>query len=210
MANAPLHSVEIRACSKNFTWLGKDETVKSKFLADLQEMLQALPVIGLACVIDRHGYNKRYIEKYGRERWMLCKSAFTIAVERAVKHAMQQNRKLRVFVEKCSKSDDRTVAGYYEALKNDGHCFDQSSASKYSPLIEANYHETLYDFKTKEKSSRLMQIADIYLWPICMGGYPEKNHPYAFLMRNNKLIECLLAPHEIETKGSKYFCFDGI
>ncbi len=209
MGDAPMHSVEIRACSKNFAWLGKDENIKSTFLNDLQLMLTALPVIGLACVIDRPGYNKRYVEKYGRERWMLCKSAFTIAAERAVKHAMDQNRKLRIFVEKCSKQDDKVVAGYYRALKNDGHGFNQGNAAKYAPLTNTNYRETLYEFRIKAKSSRLMQIADIYLWPMCMGGYSRSNHPYNLLLQEKKLIECHIPVGEIEARGSKYYCFDG-
>lgn len=208
LGDAPLHSVEIRACSRNFKWLGKDEEVKQKFFSDLETMLFALPVIGLACVIDRPGYNKRYVEKYGREQWMLCKSAFTIAVERAVKHAMQLDRKLRVYVEKCSKTDDKVVADYYKALKANGHCFDQANAAKYAPLQTVIYQKTLYEFKTKEKSSRLMQIADIFLWPISMGGYHKENRPYTQLMQAGKLIECHLAPEELPARGSKYYCFD--
>jgi hypothetical protein len=45
--------------------------------------MRRAPALGLACVIDRPDYNHRYKEKYADERWSLCKTAFTIAVERA-------------------------------------------------------------------------------------------------------------------------------
>ena len=62
MGSTPLHSWEIRNSAKDFTWL---ETKKDAFLGDLQSALLALPVIGIACVIDRKGYNARYQERYG-------------------------------------------------------------------------------------------------------------------------------------------------
>ena len=65
------------------------------FYEDLYQLLRAAPVTGLACVIDRPGYNARYREKYGRQRWSLCKSAFTISVERAAKYARSLDCRLR-------------------------------------------------------------------------------------------------------------------
>jgi hypothetical protein len=51
------------------------------------ELMSASPFLGFACVIDRPGYNARYREKYGREQWSLCKTAFSELVERAAKYA---------------------------------------------------------------------------------------------------------------------------
>ena len=55
-------------------------------------------LVGLACVVDRPGYDARYREKYGRRQWHLCQTAFSIVVERAAKYARDSGRKLRVNV----------------------------------------------------------------------------------------------------------------
>jgi nicotinamide riboside kinase len=47
----------------------KGEAERQAFYESLYQMMKAAPVIGLACVIDRPGYNHRYLEKYGRDRW---------------------------------------------------------------------------------------------------------------------------------------------
>lgn len=208
LGDHPLHSWEIRGCHENFAWLGKDEVIRASFLEQLESLLFALPVTGLACVIDRPGYNKRYAEKYGRDRWMLCKTAFAIVVERAVKYAQSRDRKLRVYLERSSKVDDATVQSYYKSLKENGHCFDPETSAKYSPATEIDYQRTLYEFRTKAKSSRLMQIADLYLWPICMGGYTAENRAYRGLAQAGKLIEHHVAANDILTLGSKYSCFE--
>lgn len=208
LGDSPFHSYEIRGRHENFTWLGDDAKVCHKFLAELEQLLFKLPVIGLACVIDRPGYNHRYREKYGRERWSLCKTAFQVVVERAAKFSAERNRKLRVYVERTSKADDAILRGYYDSLKKTGHSFNQDTASKYNPLESLDYHQTLYDFKTKEKSSKLMQIADLFLWPMCIGGYDEGNRPYSALTAAGKLIDCQLGEELIGEKGIKYSCFD--
>jgi hypothetical protein len=208
MGVSPLHSTEIRGSNENFSWLGTSTATKSSFLNDLEQLLFSLPVIGLACTIDRPGYNARYREKYNRQRWALCKTAFSLAVERAAKHALQRERKLRVYVEKCSKKDDQVINGYYDALKEKGQCFNPETSSKYSPLTTKDFSSTLYEFRTKNKSSRLTQIADLYLWPICMGGYLASNRAYAGLRNAGKLIDTQLKLEEINIKGIKYSCFD--
>lgn len=208
LGNSPLHSYEIRGRHENFTWLGDDDVVRNKFIGELEQLLFALPVVGLACVIDRPGYNHRYREKYGNDRWSLCKTAFDVAVERAVKFSNQRGRKLRVYVERCSKADDALLLGYYKSLKDSGHSFNPKSASIYNPLASVDYAATLYDFKTKEKSSQLMQIADIYLWPMCIGGYDEGNRAYVALKAAGKLIDCVLPNESVAERGIKYSCFD--
>lgn len=208
MGTAPLHSCEIRGRHNNFTWLGIGDNTFAQFAADLESLLLALPVIGLACVVDRPGYNNRYREKYGRQRWSLCKTAFAVAVERATKYAMERNRKLRIYVERTDKSTDRIMNGYYEDMRSAGHWFDPKTAGKYSPALPEEYRRTLYEFKTKFKTSRLMQIADLYLWPMCMGGYDKGNKPYAKLIAAGKLIDCYIPAESITTLGIKYSCFD--
>lgn len=211
MGDAPLHSAEIRASSDNFKWLGPNGSpLKDAFCSDLNSLLCALPVTGLACVIDRPGYNARYTERYGRERWSLCRTAFTIAVERAVKLTKQRDRKLRVYVEVSSKADDAKLKEYYKALKETGHCFNSATAARYNPIPVDDYRATLYDFKTKMKTSRLTQIADLYLWPICMAGYDKKNRPYNNLRKAGRLIEYRLSETEAEILGTKYSCFESV
>lgn len=208
LGTSPLHSYEIRGQHENFTWLGVDRKVCNQFIHDLEQLLFSLPVTGFACVIDRPGYNHRYREKYGRKRWSLCKTAFDVVVERAVKFSNDRSRKLRVYVERCSKADDAILHGYYKSLKDSGHSFDKNSASIYNPLTSVDHAATLYEFRAKAKSSKLMQIADIYLWPMCIGGYDEGNRPYSALKRAGKLIDCILPGDLVAERGIKYSCFD--
>jgi hypothetical protein len=84
----PIHSVEVRGTTGGFSWLKELSPTESKeFYEDLYTLMREAPVIGMACVIDRPGYNDKYREKYGRQRWALCKTAFNVAVERAPRPA---------------------------------------------------------------------------------------------------------------------------
>ena len=112
----PLHSYDIRNKTHDFRWLvdlNRDE--HSRFMQDLTDLLVGLPVVGLACVIDRPGYDGRYREKHGREMWSLCKTAFTVVVERAVKFAQGKGARLRVMPERCSKQCDNALESYQKA-----------------------------------------------------------------------------------------------
>jgi hypothetical protein len=55
---------------------------------DISRFLSTIAVSGLACVVDRPGYDARYRDKYGRRLWHLCQTAFSIVVERAAKFAL--------------------------------------------------------------------------------------------------------------------------
>jgi hypothetical protein len=49
----PVHSVEVRARNKGFLWLERrPQRNKDIFYEDLYQLLKAVPVTGLACVID--------------------------------------------------------------------------------------------------------------------------------------------------------------
>jgi hypothetical protein len=211
--SAPLHSSEIRNRADNFLWLQELKVAQpdrfDQFNDDLRQFLGALPVLGLACVIDRPGYNRRYEEMYGAQRWRLCKSAFSMAVERAAKYARLIDRKLRVFPECCSKIDDGLLRDYFADLKSGGAPFSQATSSKYDPLSPVEFAETLYELRFKRKSSPLAQLADLFLWPLCMGGYSPNNRAYSSLVEDGKLIETALPPETWATIGTKYFCFEG-
>lgn len=207
----PLHSSEIRSHSKNFLWLGKlDENDKLRFYEELYQLMKSSMVIGLACVIDRPGYNTRYRELYGRDRWSLCRTAFGIVVERACKYAIQKDCKLRILPERSSKTDDDFLNSYYQDLKNDGHPFNSDNAAKYSPLSNNEFNHCLYELKFKYKSSPMVQIADLYLWPMSIGGYHKSNRPYQKLLNDRKLIDCHLQDEELKTRGIKYSCFEQV
>ena len=82
------------------------------------------------------------------------------------------------------------------------------AAEKYSPASPVDYRNTLYEFRAKKKTSRLMQIADIYLWPMCIGCYDKGNRAYTRLLGAGKLIDCSLSTEDIPVLGIKYSCFD--
>jgi hypothetical protein len=94
----PLRSAEIRHRSGSFAWLNtapKEE--RREFYEALYRLMAGLPLVGSACVIDRPGYNRRYRPMYGSQRWLLCKTAFSIAVERAAKFAKRRGPNSRFF-----------------------------------------------------------------------------------------------------------------
>lgn len=206
MKDSPLHSYEIRGSHKNFAWLGSEPGLKDRFMTDLQTMLLSLPIIGIACVMDRPGHNAKYKERYEAERWLLCKTAFTIAVERSAKWAIANERKLRVFIEKSNKKEEKSMQAYFDSMRATGHCFDPTTAAPYLPLGPASLTNCLYQFKPKPKSSGLMQVADLMLWPMCMGGYDSDNRVYKTLLNAGKVIDCHLAEWERPLRGIKYSC----
>jgi Protein of unknown function (DUF3800) len=208
LGDSPFHSHEIRRKQDGFVWMAKAGERADQFMKELSALLLSLPVIGIACVIDRPGYNQRYKERYGQDRWLLCKTAFAVTIERAVKQAIIKDRRLQVFVERGSRQVDDTIKSYYDALKENGSWFDSSQSSKYKPVPKEEFKARLYDFKLKTKKSLLMQIADLYLWPMCIGGYDQNNQAYVALKQANKLIDCFIHEEQLAEQGIKYSCFE--
>jgi Protein of unknown function (DUF3800) len=207
--NYPLHSYDIRAETKDFTWVSAlQKKDYDQFMRDLADVLLGAPVIGHACVVDRPGYNKRYREKYGRQTWMLCRTAFAVVVERAAKYARTNKCKLRVYVEEGDKTADDMIRSYYKALRTDGMPFGGDNMAKYAPLTKEELAETLYDLKFKAKTSALIQIADLYAYPLARGGYDPDYFPYTQLKTSNRIIDCLLKEEELPHLGIKYSCFE--
>jgi hypothetical protein len=207
MGDFPLHSIEIRSCRGSFTWLSDCQEVKARFLDELTQLLVQLPVIGFACVIDRPGYNKKYEGLYKEKRWHLCKTAFAVTVERAVKYSMKKDRKLRVFVERAGKKEDRDLKSYYAALLSDGNVFNKDNSSHYKPLGPDDYRACLCGFDAKKKKTLLLTIADLYLWPMCMTGYLKDEWAYKKLWAAGRLIDCTLRDEELAECGIKRSCF---
>jgi hypothetical protein len=203
----PLHSVEIRHSTKNFSWLRRDATEYSRFMLDLTGFLTSLPVTGIACTIDRPGYDSRY-RHLGKAQWKLCKTAFPIVVERAAKFARRDGRKLRVYPERSIKADEELLHAYFDNLRVNGAPFTGGAAAAYAPLSALECADTLYELKFKRKSSPMIQVADLYLWPIALARYEPRNRAYLELQRRGRLIECALPKAEWESCGSKYSCFE--
>jgi hypothetical protein len=204
----PLHSVEIRHSSQNFKWLQRGTHDYQAFMWDLTRMLSEMRIVGLACVIDRPGYEARYRQRHGRRQWHLCKTAFTIAVERAAKHALSHGRRLRVLPERCGDSEDGRIREYFHEMRLKGAPFDPKSSAAYSPLTPSELAATLYELRFKSKSSPMAQVADLLLWPMAIAGYDADYRPYAELERAGKFIECQLPERLWAERASKYSCFE--
>lgn len=206
---APLHSHPIRNRKDDFAFLNANRERANQFYAELSELIMSADVVGHGCVIDRPSYNRRYREQYGRNRWSLCKTTFTIAVERAAKYAIRHGGRLRVYPERSSKADEAKLKEYYESMRATGTPFDAARSAAYAPLEQGSLRETLFEFRVKSKSSPIMQLADLYLYPICRGGYDPTYGPYVQLCENRKLVDQNLPSELIAQLGIKYSCFDG-
>lgn len=207
--NKYLRSADIRGHHGHFSFIGElEEHERKEFLEELYCLMRSFDKIGFACVIDRPGYKKRYDNIYGQNKWLLCKTTFSVVTERAAKWAKEHNKKLRIFVEESDKKTDNRIREYYKELKNNGMPFNQKSSSKYEPLTIEELNNTLYDLKFKNKSSRLAQMADLYLWPMCIGGYDKSNKTYSRLLKDNKLIDCFLDQERRPFLGIKYSCWE--
>jgi hypothetical protein len=211
LVSAPLHSADIRNKTKSYTWLSKDPARATRFFEGLTELICGSSVICIAAVIDRSGYRARYEPKYQPEdRWLLCKTAFAILVERAAKHAIRQQHRMRVLVENGDKKTDARMSRYYNELKAQGMPFNATAMTVYQPLPAETLAATLYEFRIKNKTSPMMQLADLCLYPICRGGYEPTYRSYQDLGRSQRLLDAQLDPADIPTHGIKYSCFEGV
>ncbi|WP_123147816.1 DUF3800 domain-containing protein [Mesorhizobium delmotii] len=206
----PLHSWAIRGGRGDFGWLKKPEAAY-EFLGDLQRMLLALPVIGIAAVIDRPGYVARYRDRYQDQLWFMCKTAYCILIERAAKYARSQDRKLRVFFERAGKAEDRDLVAYTRILKTQGMPFDGANSANYGSLTAQEFKDIVRgEPRGKTKATPMLQIADLYLYPMAKGGYDPSYRPYKALMEHKRLIDAHLPPEELASRGIKYSCFDRV
>lgn len=206
--STPLHSSEIRSKKDGFAWLRKATSAKrERFQAELTELMCTLPIIVHATVVDRPGYNKKYLNEYGPRRWFLCRTAFKIAVERAAKFARANNARLRLFVERSDKPNEARLRDYFNSLRQEGLPFKQETSAKYGPLNATELRETLLEFGVRTKDSVAMQIADLALWPVCHGKYHPDNIAHLALTERGKLLDALCSEAN-GLLGIKYSCFD--
>jgi len=209
--NYPLHSTDIRGMRNDFAWLEESSKKKDIFMAELGEFLTSLPVIGFAAVIHRPGYNARYKERYGDERWLLCKTAYCILIERVTKYVEAQGGVFTVRFEGSGKNEDKAIIRYAKALKKEGMPFDGSTSARYGALNHVNYRSVIHgDPRGGTKNNIFLQIADLYLYPMAKNGYDSRYDPWRLLFENKKVINALLSEEEWEFKGVKYSCFEGV
>lgn len=207
LGHEPFRSYDIRHRTERFRWLASCQARrKNQFYTELTDLITGLPMHVIACVVDRPGYNARYMQEYGPRRWRLCRTAFGIVVERAAKVARHRGARLRVFAERSDKHTEKQFKGYYDQMREDGLPFNPQNSQQYAPLSAEALRETLFEFRIKTKDSALMQFADLVLWPVCKAGYDKENLPYQSLLASGKLIDTHCT-EENGLLGIKYSCF---
>jgi len=205
----PLHSAAIRGQRRAFSWLRTEPERATGFLADLERFLVSLPVLGIACVIDRPGYVARYSERYGGQPWLMCKTAFAILVERAAKYARRTDAQLEIFFEQAGEAEDTDIKAYGRALKHEGMPFDVNTSQRYDALRAEDFRVLILgEPRERTKKTPMIQVADLYLYPMAKGGYEPAYRPYQALMAAGRLIDTTLTAEERPLLGIKYSCFD--
>jgi hypothetical protein len=210
IGDRPLRSYDIRNQTNGFNWLkALSEPERNRFYNELTDLILGLPITLLACVVDRPGYNARYYTEYGLRRWTLCRTAFSIVIERAAKLAIHRGARMRVYLERTDIPTETRFKQYYEELRKKAAPFDALRSAKYGPLDAASMHKTLFEFKVKTKESLLMQLADLVLWPMCKGGYDQSFRVYRQLAEAGKLMD-FHCTAENSLQGIKYSCFPAV
>ena len=205
----PLHSHAIRGGRGKFSWLKNPERAV-EFLPALNRFLVGLPVIGIGAIIHRPGYVARYKERFAGFPWNMDKTAFMILIERSAKYARSQRRRLRIFFEESGKHEDRDILAFAKELKRQGLPFDGSNSSVYQGLSASEFRQiVLGEPKRRTKKTPMLQIADLYLYPIAKGGYDPTYRPYVELLEAGRLIDAKLNEADRPLLGIKYSCFDG-
>ncbi len=203
----PLHSYKIRGGREDFGWLKKPENARV-FFPELDAFMLDLPVVGIAAIIDRTGYVARHSDRYADRLWYMCKTAYSILIERAAKYADSQGRVLRVFFEESGKQEDRDLIAYHKALKLKGMPFNAATSAEYTSLSAADFKRIVMgDARRRTKKTAMLQIADLMLYPMAKAGYDPTYKPYVDLMAAGKLIDALLPPNDMPYRGIEYSCF---
>lgn len=200
-----LHSTKIR-CKKNHFDFLKCEERERGFVEGLNNLVSQLPIFVHACVVDRPAYRKRYENAY-QDKWQICRSAYQILIERAVKFVHSKGgTKLIVHVEKTGRKEDKKIQDYHTVLRSNGMEFNASSSSIYAPIdndVLGKFLTKKVEFQTKE--SRLIQLADVVLYPVIKGGYDINYPPYKLLTEKELLIDAHV--EDVQKLGIKYYCF---
>lgn len=206
----PLHSSKIRSHKGKFAWLNKKEN-RDRFYPDLERFIISLPVICTACVMHRPGYVARYKEQYQDKLWYMCKTTFSILIERSSKFADSQGRQLEIVFEESGRKEDRDIIKYLRELKKDGSPFNRLTSKGYFPLSANDYKRIIIgEPRRKKKTNPLLQVADLVLFPLAKSGYDPGYPPYCSLKDHNKIIDCHVTVEDQPFIAVKYSCFDGL
>jgi Protein of unknown function (DUF3800) len=203
----PLHSWAIRGGRENFGWLKSPEKA-FEFYSDLQEFLLALPVVGIASVIDRPGYVSKSGEMRQTALVPMAKSSFCDLIERAAKYADSRQCALRVFFERSGRNEDRNLIQFVRELKEVGMPFDGTNSEALDSLSADDFRRiVLGEPRGRTKLTPMIQVADLMLYPMAKGGYDPSYRSYAALLKAGKLVDSLLEPKDRPKLGIKYSCF---
>lgn len=206
----PFHMTDMQAAKKKFAWLGRlTDKERSRFWEEYKDMISSIPALGAGCIISRPGYVERgYLNSFPDSKWLLCRSAFDITVERAAKYARHLGVKLDVVFE-ADGPINATMKGYFQNLKTNGLNFDTTNSAKYGPLSQSEFAETLGTIEYKAKASPYLQIADSYIYAIARGKYDRHYGVYCRLRDRKRIMNFALSDNDmIKAMGVKYYCFD--
>lgn len=207
----PLHSTDIRGMRGKFRWLEDRTKDATRFHDELSTFLVSIPVIGFATVVSRPGYNVRYKNVYGDDRWSLCKTAYNILVERVAKYVDMQGATFEVFFESSGKKEDEIIKQYARILKKDGQPFDTETSSSYRPYPPKKFKEVMLgEPRERTKKCIFTQIADLYLYPMVKRKYDPMYRAWVELHNARRIVDSLLEDDFIDTLGIKYSCFDEV
>ncbi len=138
----------------------------------------------------------------------MCKTAFSILIERAAKYVDDHDGAMEVYFEKSGKKEDRNIIQYMRDLKTDGLAFNEKTSGGYTPLAPEDFRRLCLGKPTrKSKETPMIQIADLVLFPMAKAGYDNTYRPYVSLKQAGKLIDCTLEKDAIPLRGIKYSCF---
>jgi hypothetical protein len=103
---------------------------------------------------------------------------------------------------------NKMIEGYFYNIKGSGMGFDPNTSAKYLPPTPAEFEHLLLDIEGKDKSNRLMQIADSYVYSIARGSYQRKFVIYRRLAESGRLVTSQVPPELASTLGVKTYCFE--
>jgi Protein of unknown function (DUF3800) len=206
----PFHITDMLARRKKFAWLGRlSEREQSRFWDEYKDMISSIPALGTGCIISRPGYVSRgYVSNFPNSKWLLCRSAFDITIERSAKYAQSIGAKLDVVFEADGPLNE-TMKGYFKNLKENGLAFDAANAAKYHPFTQQDFSNTLGTIEYKAKASPYLQFADSYIYAIARQKYDRHFGVYGRLRDRKRIINFALQDADkIKAMGIKYYCFD--
>lgn len=114
-----------------------------------------------------------------------------------------------ILIERSGKQEDRDIVAFMKELKAEGMPFDGDNAAAYRGLDAGEFGDlVLGEPKGRTKQTPLLQIADLYLYPMAKAGYDATYKPYLALMKASRLIDSVLSSEKRPLLGIKYSCFD--